>query len=281
MTIVVPTRNRHASLRRMSAALAAQRTERPFELVVVDDGSEPPVTERDLAVPGARILPGPRRQAAGARNAGIASARGAIVLFTDDDTEPEPAWLEVAAAFLSAHPDHVGVEGAVTSEPWDPLYAYSVTSDGPGSYLTCNIAFRRTALEALGGFDEKAFAFHCEDVDLAFRAERLGPIGFDPAMRVLHHPRDLSLAQAVRRGRMTVNELTLFRRHRERFGRAARLPPPLFPVVSAVHVLAQLAGRARLRSPKRAARFAAYAGGYLANVIGAVVLALGRGSGRR
>jgi GT2 family glycosyltransferase len=277
ISVVIPTRDRHDSLRRTIAALAGQRTDRAFEVVVVDDGSTPPVTAADLAgVADARVVRGPGRRAAAARNAGIGAARGAVVLFTDDDTEPAPGWLEAAATFLAAHPGHVGVEGVVESPPWDPLYAYSITSDGPGAYLTCNIAFRREALERLGGFDAEAFPFHCEDVDLAMRAERLGPIGFAPEMRILHHPRELTLAQAVRRGRMTATEINLFRRHRQRFGRAARLPAPLFPLVAGTAHVTQLARRAGLRSPRRLLRFAAYAGGYLANVVAAVALSARR-----
>jgi GT2 family glycosyltransferase len=268
VSVVVPTRNRHESLRRMAAAIARQRTDRTFELVVVDDGSVPPVTEADLGgVPEARVVPGPGRRAAGARNAGLAAARGAIVLFTDDDTEPEPEWLDTAAAFLAEHPDHVGVEGVVTSRSWDPLYEMSVSTDAPGTYLTCNIAFRGSILDALGGFDAENFPLHCEDVDLALRALALGPIGFAPRMRVVHHPRPLSFGQAIRRGRLLVNEIALFRRHRERFGRAAHLPAVLFPLVSAVRYVAGMARTAELRSPRRVARFTAFAGAYLANVL--------------
>lgn len=58
LTVVVPTRDRHASLRRMAAAIATQRTDRSFE-VVVDDGSTPPVTPDELGgLPGARVLVG-------------------------------------------------------------------------------------------------------------------------------------------------------------------------------------------------------------------------------
>jgi GT2 family glycosyltransferase len=274
VSVVIPTRNRHASLRRTLTALAAQQTARSFEIVVVDDGSEPPVGPAELfAAPAARVVAGPRRgRAAGARNAGIAAARGELVLFTDDDTEPEPGWLESAAGFLAAHPDHVGVEGPVASPPFDPLYAYSIEADAPGSYVTCNLAFRADVLAELGGFDEEAFDFHCEDLDLAFRAMRRGPIGFEPGMRILHHPRAMTLRELVARGRMTGNEIELFARHRDRFGRAAKLPPRLFPLVSAVHVALRLAPRAQLRSPRRIARYAAYVTGYLANVAGAVAL---------
>jgi GT2 family glycosyltransferase len=272
VSVVVPTRNRHESLRRMAAAIAAQRTARPFELIAVDDGSTPPVADADLAgAASGRVLRGPGRRAAGARNAGIESARGRIVLFTDDDTEPDPGWLEAAATFLDEHPDHVGVEGVVTSEPWDPLHAMSITTHSPGAYLTANIAFRRAVLERLGGFDAESFPLHCEDVDLAMRAMDLGPIGFEPRMLVRHHPRPLSLAEASRRGRLLANEVTLFRRHRAHFGRASRLPAPLFPIVSAVRYIAAIGRDAGLRSPRRLARFLAFAAGYLANVVAGIV----------
>ena len=272
VSVVVPTRNRHESLRRMAAAVAGQRTDRAFELIVVDDGSTPPLVEADLAgAPRGRVLPGPGGRAAGARNAGIDVARGEIVLFTDDDTEPDPGWLDAAATFLALHPDHVGVEGVVTSEPWDPLHAMSITADSPGTYLTGNIAFRRPVLERLGGFDAESFPLHCEDVDLAMRAMDLGPIGFEPSMRVRHHPRPLSLADATGRGRLLANEIVLFRRHRSRFGRAARLPAPLFPIVSALRYIGSIGRTAELRSPGRILRFAAFAVGYLANVVVGIV----------
>lgn len=278
VSVVIPTRDRHASLRRTLAALSRQVTERAWELVVVDDGSTPAVSAEDLSgVDHARVVPGPGRgRAAGARNAGIAAARAPVVLFTDDDTEPEPGWLETAAAFLDLHPDHVGVEGPVASPPFDPLYGYSIEVDRPGAYVTCNLAFRAQVLQRLGGFDEAAFPIHCEDVDLAFRALRLGPIGFERGMRVVHHPRALTLGQLMARGRMTVTEIELFTRHRERFGRGARLPARLFPVVSALRFAVDLAPRARLGSPRRLARYLAYVAGYLGNVVTAVAL-----SGRR
>jgi GT2 family glycosyltransferase len=272
VSVVIPTRDRHASLARTIAALARQRTGRAWEVVVVDDGSSPPVGSAELAaLPVARAVPGRGTgRAAGARNVGIAAARGRLVLFTDDDTEPEPGWLEAAASFLDEHPDHVGVEGPVSSPPFDPLYAYSIESDRPGAYVTCNLAFRAEVLERLGGFDEEEFPLHCEDLDLAFRALRIGPIGFADGMRILHHPRAMSVGEMVRRGRLKVNEIALFERHRERFGRAARLPARAFPIVSAVRSARELAPHARLRSPRRLARYAAIVGGNLATVTSAV-----------
>jgi len=262
-TIVVPTRDRVESLHRTLRALAAQRTERVWELVVVDDGSEPPVpAELVDAFEHARIERGGGEGPARARNRGWRAARGAVVLFTDDDVEPSPEWLESACGYLDAHPDAAGVEGPTQTPPYDRLRAMSVSSEGPGGFLTANLAFRRSVLEQIDGFYEGFPFAHCEDYDLAFRAEALGPIGFAPAMRVMHHPREMDAAALAKRGRLGACEVVLFQRHRERYGRIRRLPALAFPFVNAVTGWLQVA-RTDVRSVGDALRWARIFGGYL------------------
>jgi GT2 family glycosyltransferase len=268
VSVVVPTRDRLQSLRRTVAALAAQEIDAPWELIVVDDGSEPAVGADAVAgLPDARVLRTTGVGPARARNAGIAAARAPLVAFTDDDTEPDPRWLAAAVVFLDGAPDHVGVEGRVDTPPYDPLYGLSLANAAPGAYWTCNIAFRRAVLEQLGGFDE-AFPYpHCEDLDLAFRALAHGPIGFAEDMRIVHHPRAMTLRQLVARGRITVSEQRLFARHRERYGRLRRLPARLFPLVSSVGYLRIVAGQVRRDPLRRAPRAAAIMAGYLVTVV--------------
>jgi GT2 family glycosyltransferase len=263
VSVVVPTRDRHASLHRTLAALRAQDLEAPWELIVVDDGSEPPLEDLE----GARVVRTPGAGPARARNAGVAASRAPVVAFTDDDTEPAPGWLAAAAAFLARSPRHVGVEGPVETPPYDPLFAHSLANAAPGAYWTCNVAFRREVVERLGGFDERFPYPHCEDLDLAFRALELGPIGFDEGMRIVHHPRALTLRQLIGRGRLAASEEVLFARHRERYGRLRRLPARLFPLASSVAYLRILLAQARRDPLRRAPRAAAIAAGYLALVL--------------
>jgi glycosyltransferase involved in cell wall biosynthesis len=256
---VVATRDRPDDLRRLLASLARQRTGRAFEVVVVDDGSEPPVA-LDGARPNVRVVRGPAAGPARARNRGVAASAGEVVLFTDDDVEPGPGWVEAACGFLERHPACLGVEGATATAPYDYLRAHSVESTRPGAYLTANVAYRRGALDAVGGFFEDWPRPACEDRDLAFRVLDLGPIGFEPAMRVLHHPRPLSLRGFARRALLLESDIVCFRRHRRRFGREAYIPARLFPLfhVGLAWWSRLRADRARLaRSPGRAARFAA------------------------
>jgi GT2 family glycosyltransferase len=269
-SVVIPTRDRPADLARVVAALVRQDTERPFEVVVVDDASNPPLDEGILdALPAARVIRAGGRGPAAARNLGVREALGEVILFTDDDTEPQPRWVDAACEFLEAHPADVAVEGPVSSPPYDPLYEHSLVSRAPGAYWTCNMAYRRPVLDQLGGFLEDFPDPHCEDLDLAYRAAGLGPIGFEPRMQMVHFPRPLSLAGWARRARFTRSEAVLFSRHRERYGRVARIPPALFPIVSAIHNWRGLIaheGRRLLSSPRRLARFLAVMGVYLFTV---------------
>jgi GT2 family glycosyltransferase len=270
-TVVLPTRDRPADLARVMRTLASQRPGTGFEVVVVDDGSEPPVARESFdAALDVRVVRRAGGGPAAARNAGAAAARGGYLLFTDDDTELAPTWVEAACDFLDAHDTHVGVEGPVSSPPFDPLYEHSLENDRPGAFWTCNIAYRRSVFEQLGGFLENFPDPHCEDLDLAYRAEALGPIGFAPSMSIVHHPRQLPLSRWIGRARLTGSEAVLFARHRERFGRSARLPARLFPVASALHnwgTQLRVQGPELVRSPRRLVRFVTVAALYIGTVV--------------
>ena len=270
-SVIIATRDRLASLKRTLDALRAQETTATWELIVVDDGSEPPVPETELQGLGARLLRGEGRGPATARNLGLREARGDVVLFTDDDTEPDPGWLQAGVDFFRDHPDHVGAEGPVRSPPYDPLFAHSIESHAPGFYITANSAYRRDVLERIGGFFESFPTPHCEDVDLAYRAQAHGPMGWAAAMSLSHHPRRLTVRELGRRGRMMSSEAVLVRRHPQRYGRAGKLPARLFPVLNAFAYWRVLAHEAR--TPARALRAAAVALLVLAHTIVSVARA--------
>jgi glycosyltransferase involved in cell wall biosynthesis len=275
-TVLIATRDRREGVRRTLEALAAQSTTRPFEVVVVDDGSAPPVEPGDLSVvPGARLLRATGAGPARARNLGLADAAGEVIAFTDDDTVPDSGWLEAALAYLDGNPEAVGVEGPILSLPYDALYELSLEATEPGAYFTANVAYRRHVLEAVHGFDE-SFPFpHCEDLDLAYRAQRLGPIGYAQTMTIRHVPRPITVREFARRGRYVASEFELLKRHPDRYGRAAHLPPVLFGISNAIRYWIGATRRegSRLRDPRRAVRLAAMA---VSHTLTTVTAALGR-----
>jgi FkbM family methyltransferase len=251
-TIVIPTKNRRELLARTLASVRALRTERSWEVVVVDDGSTPPLSPREVG--SARLLRGRGDGAGAARNLGAAEARGNVLLFTDDDVVVGSDWLEAAVSFLEAHPDHVAVQGRLVSPPWDPLREMSLTMNAPGQHFTANIAYRRDAFESLGGF-APAFPYaHCEDLDLGLRAAALGQVGYERRMLAEHTPRPMSFREIARRGRFAASEVVLHERHRDRLvAWRRRVPRHLVPYVNIALVWGGLARR-ESRRPGRAAR---------------------------
>jgi glycosyltransferase involved in cell wall biosynthesis len=107
VSVVLPTRDRPAALRRCLRALARQTLDGTLEVVVVDDGSgsRDAVAGVAAAFPGVRLIRTKGVGPAGARNAGAREARGSIVCLTDDDCEPSPAWAEGLAAAIRAGAD--------------------------------------------------------------------------------------------------------------------------------------------------------------------------------
>ncbi len=191
VAIVVATRDRVALLLRLLDALAGQEGAPDFEVVVVDDGSSDETAARARA--RAAELPFPVRVVqqerstgpAGARNRGWRQTPAEVVVFTDDDCVPEPDWLRELVGALER--DGADLAAGVTTFTADQAdrrgtWAYWMEDDGRGGhYSTSNVAYRRVALEAVGGFDDEGFvnpshrrsAPRCvngEDTDLAWRA---------------------------------------------------------------------------------------------------------------
>jgi GT2 family glycosyltransferase len=182
ISVVVPTRDRAARLPRLLAALEAQDVADGFEVVVVDDGSRDatPGVLRTLAeaaaVPVRTIRFETSRGPAAARNAGWRAANAPTVAFTDDDCAPEPGWLRALGAALE------GADIAQGRTALDPAqdhnrrpFSHFIGVDGEtGYYETCNIAYRRDALQRVGGFDEGFRHPFGEDTDLAWRVKAAG-----------------------------------------------------------------------------------------------------------
>ncbi len=112
-SIIVPSFNVSATLADTLTALFAQ-TYADFEIIVVDDGSSDDtlsIAEGFGDDPRLRIVKQPNRGLAGARNTGIAEAKGTYIGFCDADDLWEPTKLAAHVAHLNANPK-VGVSYA-------------------------------------------------------------------------------------------------------------------------------------------------------------------------
>ena len=175
-----------------------------YEVIVVDDGS----TDATAAIArgyDVRLISTPNRGLSNARNTGLEAATGEIVAYIDDDAWPDPDWLiYVAATFRTTQ--HVGVGGPNLPPPGDGALAACVANapGGPNHVLLsdreaehipgCNMAFRRDALLAIGGFDPR-FRVAGDDVDVCWKLQaRGGTLGFHAAAVVWHHRRNSARA---------------------------------------------------------------------------------------
>jgi glycosyltransferase involved in cell wall biosynthesis len=188
VSVVVPTRNRASLLPGLLEALERQRF-RDFEVIVVDDGS----TDGTPDVLGAweregRAVIRLERSAGSyaARNAGWKAARGEIVAFTDDDCFPQPAWLSGLLRALN-DPSIAAAQGVTLAEPGEiSPFTHQIDQQRPGPpYRTCNMAYRHSVLERLGGFEE--MPWYADNI-LGLRARQLGSVIFAPDAIVLHPP---------------------------------------------------------------------------------------------
>lgn len=190
VSIVVPTRNRAPLLHGLLHVLDAQNYPH-HEIIVVDDGS----TDDTGAV--LACWQGPDRLALrldrsrgsyAARNFGWRRARGEIIAFTDDDCLPQPTWIsELVHALEGAAA--VAAQGVTLARPGRITpFTHQIEQRRPGPpYRTCNIAYHRSVLEALGGFDA-SFRWYADNI-LGIRAAQQGDIAWAPRALVLHPPR--------------------------------------------------------------------------------------------
>ena len=112
ISVVVPTCDRPAALRRCLAALARQDAEADLDVVVVDDGT---AAGGSVEAPGARVVRAGGRGPAAARNLGARAARGRVICFTDDDCAPAPGWAQRLARACAG-----GGAAAGAHEPIEP-----------------------------------------------------------------------------------------------------------------------------------------------------------------
>ncbi|CAB1127841.1 Glyco_trans_2-like domain-containing protein [Candidatus Hydrogenisulfobacillus filiaventi] len=237
VSVVIPAYNQGPYLARTLEALWAQ-TRLPDEVIVVDDGStdDTPAVLEAVQAAGTPVpllvIRQPNRGPGAARNRGVAAARGAILAFTDADAVPRPEWIQEGLQPFLHHPDVAGVEGRVYDDAQPEArprpFTHQVRNLYGGQYLTCNMFYRREALERAGGFDDRFPVPFREDTDLALTVlEQGGRIVFQPRAVVDHPPRPSSIRGVLGEARRHMADARLWAKHgaRLRAGLGGFLPP--------------------------------------------------------
>lgn len=189
----------------------ATQSRPPDEVVLVVDHN-PSLLERVRArFPDAVTVASEVQGSSGAWNSGIARASGDIVAFMDDDAVAEHDWIEKLVAPY-ASPEILGVGGGIEPNwlsgrpPWFPAefqWVVGCTYRGSPETLApvrnligCNMSFRRSALEGVGGFKEIEGLGHmggvpvgCDETELCIRLrqhDRTAVLLHEPAAVVRH-----------------------------------------------------------------------------------------------
>jgi GT2 family glycosyltransferase len=194
----------------LARLVAAWPSDPRFELVVVDNGSREPLPAGAYR----RLEPGTNLGFGGGMNAGVQAARGELLLLLNPDAPPEPGALEALLAGFAAHPEAAGLAPRLVGEDGTPQFAWQLRrlprawelvaqslflapALGPpvepagGTAIeqpaAAALAIRRSAFEAVGGFDPRYHPAWFEDVDLAQRLRARGePLLYWPSAVFRH-----------------------------------------------------------------------------------------------
>lgn len=209
-SIIIPVFNHFAHTLACLRALAAHPPHASIEVIVVDDGSS---DETQTALPlivGVRYHRRPENGGfIAACNDGLALARGQYVVFLNNDTVPQPGWLDELLRTFDEHPG-TGIAGSQLLYPdgrlqeaggivWndgsadklghlhaadEPAFNYARRVD----YVSgAALAMPRELCLALQGFDRQYSPAFYEDTDLAMRVRSGGlHVLVQPASKVVH-----------------------------------------------------------------------------------------------
>lgn len=278
MALVICTRNRPEALRRCLQSVARLEPA-PAEVIVVDNAPSDDRTQRLLEeFPAVRYLREPRRGLGQARNCGWRQTTSALVAFIDDDVQVDADWAgQMARAF--DRPDIQAAAGLVLPERldtgaslvferhWsfnrgyrDQLYDTAFFRRhrrvGVPAWIIgagANMAFRRTVLQALGGFDPRlgpGAAGCSEDSEMWFRVLNAGwAIHYSPRAVAIHtHRRDMpALRRQIRTYMSGAVSALLIQHQRARRGgnlfRLRRVLPAFYLTMLAKGLRARFRGR--------------------------------------
>ena len=209
-SIVIPVYNHFTHTLACLRALAEHPPRASCEIIVIDDGSSDETTTALPSIAGLRYQR--RRENGGfiaACNDGATIARGEFLVFLNNDTVPQPGWLDSLLQTFDEHADTglVGAQllypdgrlqeagGVVFTDgsswnygrfesPQDPRFAYLRDAD----YVSgAAVAIPRALFQQVGGFDPRYAPAYYEDTDLAFAVRAAGKrVLYQPAARVVH-----------------------------------------------------------------------------------------------
>ncbi|MCI0444959.1 glycosyltransferase [bacterium] len=175
ISFIVPAYNEERLLPATLASIHKAAESRPYEIIVVNDGSSDQ-TASIAEASGARVINVAHRQIAATRNSGARAAHGKIFIFVDADTLINETVVRKTVDAINS-----GAIGGGTSVKFDepvPTYAkvllpiclsiFKIGKFAGGCFIFCT----REAFEIAGGFDETMYG--AEEIEMSRALKRQG-----------------------------------------------------------------------------------------------------------
>jgi GT2 family glycosyltransferase len=228
ISVVIPTLNRQPVLRQTVAWFLNNEAFTDFELIVVDqtDGCDRQLEKLSEQDPRLRHFHVDFQATTRARNFGVTKAQTDVIVFSEDDVVPTEKYLQVYYDYFSTT-DGNGATGPVLAPGQRPRSIGELTELErsrlePDRYLACgdadfahsavfgfggNSAYRRSAILAVGGFDEDYFGNSWgEEYEFSYRfRQRFGSIDFLPEASVVHLAHSSGGSRTLRDGKYVRN----------------------------------------------------------------------------
>jgi len=203
-SVVIPAYNEEKTINKCLDSLVRQKTNTPFEVIVVDNNStdgtqkvvkefqnrlNPPIRRVNL-----KLITENKKGRGAARATGFKVAKGEIIFSTDADTQVSESWLERLSSYFKDK-NTVVVTGPVKIKNcsfffncfynfFEPILSFIYhLIFGHFLFVGSNCAVRKTAYLKINGFDRRLTSM--EDVDLGFQLRKIGKIKFARGISVI------------------------------------------------------------------------------------------------
>ncbi|MEQ8717595.1 MAG: glycosyltransferase family 2 protein [Acidimicrobiales bacterium] len=213
LSVVIPARDDAAHLPATVRSVVDQDLDVAFDVTIAVGPSADGTREvadalaaeasLDADGPPVRVVDNPAGSTPAALNAAIAASSGPVIVRVDAHSEVPPGYLRIALATLTetGAVNVGGIQDALGETPFQRAVAAAMTSrfgvgggavhlggsEGPVDTVYLG-AFRRDALDAVGGYDESLI--RNQDYELNWRLRDAGgTVWFDPDLRVVYRPR--------------------------------------------------------------------------------------------
>ena len=184
VSVIVPAYNAKATIGKTLEALSRQNFTKPYEVIVVDDGSNDDTGRIVRSFASVKYVHQENAGPASARNHGARRAEGEYLAFTDSDCIPHEDWIStlmegflhagvgvVAGSYGIANPAFILSRCICKEILWRHAH---LMPDFPNSFGSYNFCVKKNIFEAVGGFNTSYRSASGEDNDLSYKIVAAG-----------------------------------------------------------------------------------------------------------